>query len=221
VERIFNDDAEKLRQTQGRSKKSELNITKFIEDLTSNKFDELSKRFRDFKAYSVEMLAYASKDSAEGRESAEADCVMLPRRRTLEMFQTSWKFISDNFKTSKEVYVSKFQQRLDEGFIFVSSFNKMNFNASRFVKILPARKTKYFNHDDNRRPNPGNAQYPHASSSKRKYSSNSIQSATPLGGKLAKRPFPRFKQMPLADHQPFYHSSKRGPRQEQASSIVI
>ena len=46
---------------------------------------------------------------------------------------------------------------------------------------------------------------------------NSIQSATPLGGKLAKRPFPRFNQMSLADHQ----ATKRSQRQEQASSIVI
>jgi len=37
---------------------------------------------------------------------------------------------------------------LDEGFIFISSFNKINYNASQFVKILLARKFEFENNFD-------------------------------------------------------------------------
>lgn len=46
---------------------------------------------------------------------------------------------------------------------------------------------------------------------------NSINSAQHLGGKLAKRPFPKFNAVKIADH----HGIKRSLRQEPASSIVV
>ena len=61
------------------------------------------------------------------------------------MFYADWKFLSDNEMTSQEVYIAIFEQRLQEGFIFISSFNKMKFNTVHFIKIVESKKTKHYN----------------------------------------------------------------------------
>jgi hypothetical protein len=53
------------------------------------------------------------------------------------MFSSDWQFISDNHLTSKEVFMSIFKQRIDEGFVFISPFKPIhNVNTSHFIKII-------------------------------------------------------------------------------------
>ena len=91
------------------------------------------------------MIPYLKQHSARSNQG-QCPHKLEDKAQIDEMSFADWKFISDNEKTSQEVYVAIFQQRLDEGFIFLSSFNKMKYNTVQFVKILEGRKTKYYNH---------------------------------------------------------------------------
>jgi hypothetical protein len=79
-----------------------------LEDISkANQYDELSKEFCDSKTFNVEMIPYLKQHSARTNHG-QCHHKLEDKAQIDEMSFADWKFISDNLKTSEEVYVAIF-----------------------------------------------------------------------------------------------------------------